>query len=52
MQLALGEDNYDWAGEGVDLGKPDERHSDDPRYQMLSILRGRSAVQELISRSR
>ena len=52
MQLALGDDDYDWTGEGTDKGKQDERHSDDPRYQMLTVLRSRSAVKEMIARGR
>jgi len=52
MRLALGEDEYDWAAEGTERSKHDERHSDDPRYQMMAVLRGRSAVRELIARGR
>ncbi|KAF8478253.1 transcriptional regulator of RNA polII, SAGA, subunit-domain-containing protein [Gautieria morchelliformis] len=52
MHLALGEDDYGWAGEGTDKGRPDERHSDDPRYQMLTVLRSRSAVKDMIAKGR
>ncbi|KAF8573598.1 hypothetical protein K439DRAFT_1374917 [Ramaria rubella] len=52
MRLALGENEYDWAEENTDKTKQDERHSDDPRYQLLTLLQNRSTVREMGAKGR